>query len=46
MVTKLGIDVGYSKTKAAAANGMVQLPSYEAALSNSKVDDIYKNKVF
>lgn len=44
MVTKLGIDIGYSATKAAAVNGMVQLPSCEAALTNSKVDDLFNNK--
>jgi plasmid segregation protein ParM len=39
MVTKLGIDIGYSATKAVGISGMVQLPSYEAEPVASKVDD-------
>lgn len=45
MVTKLGVDIGYSATKAAAVNRMlVQLPSFEAVPPASKVDDLFKTK--
>ncbi len=45
MVTKLGVDIGYSATKAAAVNDMlVQFPSFEAVPPTSKVDDLYKTK--
>jgi hypothetical protein len=42
---KLGIDIGYSTTKGAASSGLiVQFPSFEAAKTASKVDDLFTSK--
>jgi plasmid segregation protein ParM len=45
MVLEFGIDIGYSGTKAAAADvPLVQLASFDADIPGSKGDDLFKGK--